>query len=232
MANAVMAGLLHARLTGAGCHIDASQVEAGIFLTGTAIMDHSANGRRWNRYGNRSPYKAGAPHGIYRAKGHDRWIAISCFGDADWQAAARVLGHPEWLEDERFATVDARNAHQDLLDATVDAATREHEAYELMGALQGAGVAAGPTQTARDRVETDPQLRHLGWLVDLTQRDIGTWPVKEAPFSMSLTPPAMGGTLHRHGPSYGEDSTDVLTRILGLSQAQVSELRERGVVGH
>jgi crotonobetainyl-CoA:carnitine CoA-transferase CaiB-like acyl-CoA transferase len=231
MANAVMAGLLHARLTGEGCHIDASQVEAGIYLTGTAVLDRSANGRRWSRYGNRSPHKLGAPHGIYRAAGDDRWVAIACFDEDEWRAAAEVLGKLEWIEDPRFATISARAVHQDALDNLMETATRQRDPYELMAALQAAGVAAGTSQTARDRVEFDPQLKHGEWLVDLPQSDIGTWPVKEAPFTMSETPPAMGGRRHRHGPSYGEDSTDVLTRILGLPETTVNDLRERGVVG-
>jgi crotonobetainyl-CoA:carnitine CoA-transferase CaiB-like acyl-CoA transferase len=231
MANAAMAGIYHARVTGNGCRIDASQVDAGIYLTGTAVLDYSANGRRWQRYGNRSPYKSGAPHGIYRARGLDRWIAISCFSDEEWRSLARVLGHSEWMDDDRFRTLQDRIDHQDALDRLVDETTREKDARSLMDALQAAGVAAGACQTARDRVESDPQLAHEGWLVDLPQTDIGTWPVKEAPFTMSVTPPAMGGRLRRHGPNYGEDNDYVLKAVLGLSDDRIRELAESGVVG-
>jgi crotonobetainyl-CoA:carnitine CoA-transferase CaiB-like acyl-CoA transferase len=231
MANAAMAGIYHARVTGNGCRIDASQVDAGIYLTGTAVLDYSANGRRWQRYGNCSPYKSGAPHGIYRARGLDRWIAISCFSDQEWRSLARVLGHSEWTDDDRFRTLQDRIDHQDALDRLVEETTREKDAHSLMDALQAAGVAAGACQTARDRVESDPQLAHDGWLVDLPQTDIGTWPVKEAPFMMSVTPPAMGGRLRRHGPNYGEDNDYVLKTVLGLSDDRIGELAESGVVG-
>jgi crotonobetainyl-CoA:carnitine CoA-transferase CaiB-like acyl-CoA transferase len=231
VANAIMAGIFHAAITGQGCHIDASQVEAGIYLTGTAVLDYVANGRRWQRYGNRSPYKLAAPHGIYRAKGIDRWIAISCFTEVEWNSLARVLGHPEWIDDTRFRTLQERLKSQDRLDSLVEASTCEQDAYALMAALQEAGVAAGTCQTARDRFESDPQLKHNGWLVDLPQTDIGTWPVKEAPFTMSATPPAMGGKLHRHGPNYAEDSSYVLKTILGLSDEKITQLSECGVVG-
>ena len=230
MATAAMAGIHHARTTGVGCHIDASQVEAGIYLSGTAVLDHSANGRPWRRYGNRSPYKHAAPHGIYRARGEDRWIAVSCFSDSDWNALARQLEHPEWLEDDRFRTLPARLAHQDALDTLVEAATAQRDPYTLMDTLQEAGVAAGVCQTARDRYENDPQLAHGGWLVDLPQSEIGTWPVKEAPFTMSTTPPAIGGRLRRNGPNYGEDTDYVLSTVLGLPAEQIRQLRESGVV--
>lgn len=230
MATAAMAGIHRARTTGVGCHIDASQVEAGIYLCGTAVLDHSANGRPWQRYGNRSPYKQAAPHGIYRSRGEDRWIAISCFSEGDWDALARQLGHPEWLDDDRFRTLPGRLAHQDVLDALVEAATAERDGYALMDALQAAGVAAGVCQTARDRFEDDPQLAHGGWLVDLPQTEIGTWPVKESPFMMSATPPAIGGRLRRSGPNYGEDTDYVLSTILGLPPERIRQLRDSGVV--
>jgi crotonobetainyl-CoA:carnitine CoA-transferase CaiB-like acyl-CoA transferase len=112
----------------------------------------------------------------------------------------------------------------------VEAATATRDGYALMDALQAAGVAAGSCQSARDRCENDPQLAHGGWLVDLPQTEIGTWPVKEAPFTMSLTPPAMGGRLRRSGPNYGEDSHFVLSSLLGLSDERIAELTESGVV--
>jgi crotonobetainyl-CoA:carnitine CoA-transferase CaiB-like acyl-CoA transferase len=231
MANAVMSGIYHAQIAGRGCHIDASQVEAGIYLTGTAVLDHSANRRRWQRYGNHSPYKPGAPHAIYRASGVDRWIAISCFTHDDWASLARLLQQTSWLEDDRFRTLEDRIANQDVLDRFVEEKTRDRDPYELMYALQQEGVAAGVCQTARDRCESDPQLAHGEWLVDLPQTDIGMWPVKETPFAMSSTPPAMGGRLRRHGPSYGEDTEYVLKELLGVSDDRIRALRESGVVG-
>jgi crotonobetainyl-CoA:carnitine CoA-transferase CaiB-like acyl-CoA transferase len=231
VANALMAGIYHARQTGVGCYVDASQVEAGIYLTGTAVLDYSANGRRWERYGNRSPYKLGAPHGIYRTLGRDRWLAVSCFSENEWVSLARVLGHPEWTEDDRFLTLTDRARNQDELDYLLNARLRELEGYRVMATLQAAGVPAGVCQTARDRCDSDPQLAHGGWLVDLPQTDMGTWPAREAPFAMSVTPPAIGGRLHRNGPNYGEDNEYVLKSILGLPDEHVRMLMETGVVG-
>ena len=54
---AMLSGLFHRARTGEGQWIDASQSEVGLFISGTTILDWSANGRIWSRYGNRSPYK-------------------------------------------------------------------------------------------------------------------------------------------------------------------------------
>jgi len=98
-ATAMLSALVHRDRTGRGQWIDASQCETGIFISGTSILDWSANGRVWSRHGNRSPYKPAAPHGAYRCAGDDRWIAIAAFTDEQWRAVATELGHPEWLDD-------------------------------------------------------------------------------------------------------------------------------------
>jgi crotonobetainyl-CoA:carnitine CoA-transferase CaiB-like acyl-CoA transferase len=229
MALAMMAALYRQKQTGKGCWIDSSQAEVGIYLTGTAILDHSANGRRWSRFGNRSPFKPAAPHGAYRALGEDRWIAISAFTDEHWWALSKVLGRPSWTTDSRLATLDLRAANQDYLDNLVNQATVEWDAFELMEALQRAGVPAGVCQTAQDRYEWDPQLKHLEWLVELNQSEIGTWPVKEVPVKFSETPPYVGGFLDRHGPTYGEDNDYVLRTLLRLSEDQIAQLAKDGV---
>jgi crotonobetainyl-CoA:carnitine CoA-transferase CaiB-like acyl-CoA transferase len=230
MAVAMLAALYRRDVTGEGCHIDASQGDTGIYLTGTAILDHGVNGRHWSRYGNRSPYKPAAPHGAYRARGDDRWIAISVFTEEQWIAVVEVLGANEWRSDTRFSSRAQRLEHQDELDALVGAATQSWEPFELMRALQARGVPAGVCQNAQDRVEHDPQLAHLGWLVELDQTDIGRWPVKEHPTRFSDTPTYIGGRWDRSGPSYGEDTDDVLARLLGLAPSEIAELRAIGAL--
>ncbi|WP_153504071.1 CaiB/BaiF CoA transferase family protein [Cumulibacter manganitolerans] len=229
-ATAILAGLHRRARTGEGCHIDASQVETGMYLAGTAFLDYTVNGRRFTRRGNRSPDKLAAPHGIYRAAGVDRWVAISCFTDHQWAATAAVLGRPEWVSDERFATLPRRLQRQDELDALLEEATSGWDRYELMYALQHAGVPAGVAQNAEDRVEHDPQLQHRQWLVDLPQTENGTWPVKQLPVQMSETPPHVGGPVRRNGPNYGEDTAEVLMKLLGMSPDDVQALYDAGVV--
>jgi crotonobetainyl-CoA:carnitine CoA-transferase CaiB-like acyl-CoA transferase len=227
---ALLGALYHRERTGEGQWIDASQCECGLFLTGTTILDWSANGREWRRYGNRSPYKAAAPHGAYRCAGKDRWIAIACFTEAEWHAVAEVAGQRDWLHDPRFATLSDRLAHQDALDALVEAWTVSQDRYALMMQLQRAGVAAGVCQNAEDRCEADPQLHHLKWLTEVTGTKIGTWSVYELPMKFSRTPAYIGGPTDRGAPCYGEDNEWLLTNLLGMSRSEVETLAEEGVI--
>jgi crotonobetainyl-CoA:carnitine CoA-transferase CaiB-like acyl-CoA transferase len=230
MALSILSAIYHRELTGEGQWIDASQTEVGIGLTAVPVLDWSANGRRWQRYGNRSPYKRMAPQGIYPCAGEDRWLAVSCRDDEEWRALAAVIGGTELASDARFATVDGRMEHHDLLDELVAAWTSGREPYEAMDALQQAGVAAGVCQNAADRCDRDPQLRHLGWLTELTGTQIGTWPLAELPIRMSETPPYLGGRGDRAAPLYGEDNEAVLGGLLGMSAKEIAGLTEDGVL--
>ncbi len=230
MATAMTAALHRKRTTGEGCWIDSSQVECGLYLTGTAVLDHSVNGRSWSRYGNRSPYLPAAPHGVYPAAGDDQWIAIAAFDQEQWLALTRVLRVPEWAADPKLITLEDRLAHQDHLDALLTAATAKWEPFQLMEELQAARVPAGVCQTAQDRYETDPQLAHLDWLVEVEQAEMGHWPVKEVPVRFSETPAYIGGRFDRSGPNYGQDNAYVYGELLGLSPDEIEDRSREGVI--
>ena len=85
-------------------------------------------------------------------------------------------------------SLEHRLQHQDSLDAAVEAWTRTQDRWDCMMKLQQAGVPAGVCQNAEDRVDTDPQLRHLKWLTEVTGTKIGTWPIYEMPMKLSKTP--------------------------------------------
>ena len=78
-AQAVMLALLHRARTGQGQWTDLSQFEALSSLLGTLVLDLSANGSNAHaaRTGNLLPHGGGAPHGAYRCRGEDRWVAIA-----------------------------------------------------------------------------------------------------------------------------------------------------------
>jgi crotonobetainyl-CoA:carnitine CoA-transferase CaiB-like acyl-CoA transferase len=227
---AMLSALFHRERTGQGQWVDASQSEVGLFISGTTLLDWSANGRIWSRYGNRSPYKPAAPHGVYPCRGEDRWLTIACFTEAEWQALIKVAGRPAWAADPRFASLASRLQHQDALDALVGEWTQSLEAYEAMYSLQRAGVPAGVCQTAEDRCDHDPQLAALQWLTEVTGTKIGRWPVADVAVKMSESPGYIGGRLDRGAPCYGEDNQYVYGELLGMSPQEIKALADEGVI--
>ena len=198
MAVAALAGLHRRTVTGKGCWIDSSQVEAGTYLTGTAILDFSANGRRWSRFGNRSPYKRAAPNGrISRTLGEDRWIAISCFSEQEWLGLTKSFvamngGEIRGLQFVRETRKSGRTR------ATCRQSDHQMGRLQLMYALQHQGVPAGCAR--RQRIDAILILiKNSGRLVELDQTEIGTWPCKNFPVKFDETPTHIGGIVDRHG---------------------------------
>jgi crotonobetainyl-CoA:carnitine CoA-transferase CaiB-like acyl-CoA transferase len=80
----------------------------------------------------------------------------------------QIAEHGEWLDDRRFDTLGHWLQFQDSLDAAIEAWTLTQDRHDCMMKLQNAGVPAGVCQNAEDRVDADPQLRHLKWLTEVT----------------------------------------------------------------
>jgi benzylsuccinate CoA-transferase BbsF subunit len=217
VAVAIAAALWRRRRVGGGASIDLSQIETAVYSLSEVVVRFSANGEVAARRGNRDEWTA--PHGVYPCRGEDRWIAIATRGDADWQALAGALGHPEWARDPRFASVASRLAHEDALDEAIAGATGEHERYALMHALQQAGIDAGVVQDFDDLL-ADPQLAHRGHWVPLTHVHLGTLQFDRSGFRLS----GGSGALTRPGPNLGEHNREILRDVLGLDDAEIEGL--------
>jgi crotonobetainyl-CoA:carnitine CoA-transferase CaiB-like acyl-CoA transferase len=228
------AGLLMAlfarRRTGLGTDVDVSAVEAGIELLGPVLLDVAVNKRLTRRpdfpTGNRLEHPAAAPHGLYPARGDDRWIAIAVFNDLEWCALVSVMGDPAWASEARFATSAGRVANQDALDAHVADWTRDRDRHEMMHALQAVGVRAGAVQDAEDVNEHDPQMAHRSAFFEMDHPVIGPARFEGVPFEAD----GFAADHWRSGPLLGEDNEYVFTELLGLSQDEYAELLTEGII--
>ncbi len=219
---AILAALYYRRRTGQGQYIDLAMYEVMMSGIPEAIIDYTMNGRKPARIGNRDRVKV--PHGIYRCREIDTWIAISVSTDREWQALCEATGHPEWSRDPRFADVLARHAHQDVLDAAIETWTRERSEEEATVTLQRAHVAAGPVLRP-DQLLGDVQLRHRGAVVENDHPKGGLHRQLGVPWRMDSV-----GVEYRRAPLLGEHTYEVLTEILGVSDAEYAALEADGVL--
>ncbi len=229
-AMAVMAALRQRDRTGKGVWVDLSQSGPAFLLTGTAMLDWSANGRRYERSGNRSVYTKSAPHGAYRCDGDEAWIAIDCSTQEHWEALLAVMGHPEWASQAGFRTLDERYVNQDSLDRHVEDWTLGFERYDLMARLQQAGVPAGACQNTKDRFEIDPQLKHKGYFAQMPHSEVAPYPVEGHHSRFSETQPSPLGNTGWGTAMYGEHNTQVYGRLLGLGEEDLAALAQEDVI--
>ena len=113
------------------------------------------------------------------------WI-VGLEGERHWPPLARAAGHPEWIDDPRFATMPARAQNAGVLIAELDRvfATRSRDEWaKVFDAEEDLWWA--PVQTV-DEVMADPQVHAGGGFVDVPDGDTTT--------KLPATPVDFGGT--------------------------------------
>ncbi len=234
-AGATLAALVYRRRTGKGQHIDLSEQEAAIPVTGYALMDQAMNGRGPERIGNRSHWYA--PQGCYRCApsgaesdsggGDDNWLVITIRNDDEWTAFCKAVGREEWATDERFSSVDARFRNHDELDDLIASWTREQDQMDAMHLLQNAGVVAAAVLNPK-QVLLDEHLKARGYFDRVDTEGQGIRPVPKqvgARFSAFEL-----DTAHR-APRLGEHNKEVLQGLIGLGDDELAKLQEDNVIG-
>lgn len=219
----LIAALDYHRRTGQGQHIDISQLEAALHFMAPPVLECLNNGHQQHRMGNR--HASVAPHGAYPCQGEDRWCAIACMTQAEWQALCQVMGHPAWTQQERFATMLGRKAHEDELDELLGAWTTHWDAETLMNTLQRAGVPAGVVGSNKDVIE-DPQLAHRGHFIYMDHPGVGRHPVQRSEFRLSQAE----AEFHWPSPNIGQHTVQVCKEMLGMSDDEITTLIEERVL--
>jgi crotonobetainyl-CoA:carnitine CoA-transferase CaiB-like acyl-CoA transferase len=171
-----------------------------------------------------------APHGVFRSKDMaekvggrdiDMWVSIAAEDDDQWRKLAAAIGRPELGTDPRFATFQARKQNEDELEAIITQWTSQRYAREAEEALQKAGVPAAIASTNKDLFE-DPHLGGRSFFVELEHPEVGVRRHTGPPWHMDRTP----SEVKKPAPILGQDTDDVMTRVLGYTDEEVAKLRE------
>lgn len=127
------------------------------------------------------------------------WIALHMSSPPKfWQGLATAIEQPQIFDDPRFATREARIAHQDDLIGLLTAAFRQQPRAEWCRRLEAQDVPHAPMY-ATDEVPDDPQARHLQLFVDTEHPAGGRWTTVRSPVSFDgqralqvTAPPLLG----------------------------------------
>ena len=223
---AVLAALEHRDRTGLGQYIDLSEYEAICTLMGPSLLDAYVNDKEILPDGNCPDYITAAPYGCYPCSGTDRWCVIAVSNEKEWESLYRVLGHPDWTREEKFATVAKRKKNRKELDDLLTKWTIQHTAEEVVNLLQAAGISSGVIQNAED-LSRDPQLVGRNFFVQLQHPVLGKTISDRSPIRFEHD-----STVDwKAAPILGEDNRYVFLELLGLTERELSDYVERGVIG-
>ena len=221
----ILAALLARERTGRGQYIDMALQESGAAFQVEAIVDYRLNGRVAGPLNNRSQQRSRrvAPQGAYRSAGDDCWLAIGIETDEQWRALCGMIARPELAQ--RYPTAETRYAAHDAIDAAIEAWSSTLDHGRATRLLQDAGVPAGPV-LANWEIVSDPHLYERGYFVDVVHPEVGHHRWDGYPWKLSRTP----GRVRYPSPLFAEHNDEVLSEVLGLSEAELAGLRERNVI--
>jgi formyl-CoA transferase len=164
-----------------------------------------------------------APTNAYRCA-DGGYALIAGTGDSIFRRRMTLIGREDLAADPALADNAGRVARVEELDAVIGAWTAQRSVDDVLAALDGASVPAGRIYTVAD-IAADPHYRARGMLQDVLLDDGSTLTLPGIVPKLSATP----GGHRRNAPTLGQDTGDVL-RDIGLTEAQIVALRERGIV--
>jgi crotonobetainyl-CoA:carnitine CoA-transferase CaiB-like acyl-CoA transferase len=213
----VVAALVHCARTGSGQWIDVSARETVATLIGESFVELALSGTGLGRQGNRR--EGFAPHDAYPCRGADAWVAIAVPDDAAWQRMCDAMGRAELAADSRFADRNARQQNIAALDRAVATWTRQRSPADIARVLNSHRVAASVVNGV-DELLADEHLRERGLFRVVEHGVLGSQQVIGPPWRAD-------DGVHvplRAAPMLGEHTREVLSRWLGMPEAEIDDL--------
>ena len=217
----VLAALSHRDRTGEGQYVEAALLDVQVACLANQAMNYLTTGQAPGRMGNAHPNIV--PYQDFPTA--DGNMVLTVGNDEQFTRLCDVLEHPEWASDERFATNRARVANRKELIPRLRQATVMRSTQEWVQILERSGVPCGPVNTL-DQVFEDPQVLARGMKQSVQHPSLGDVPTVGNPIRLKLTPVSY----RTAPPLLGEQSKQVLEKIVGLSSGEIESLRERGIV--
>ena len=215
----ILAALL-GRSAHGGAHVDIAMMDCLIAMLPTSHALHHYAGQPVTRTGNRHPLST--PFGAFRSA--DGQVIIAVLGHRQFAGLCALIGQPGLAADPRFASDEARTAHEPVLRALIEGWTTTLTTEALIASLRAAGIPTAPIQTLAQALQS-PHAQARGLVADLPHHRLGHSPVAGQPIRFDGQKPLSA----TGAPALGGDTRPVLT-ALGLTPDQIAGLIAAGIV--
>lgn len=207
---AIATALFERERTGVARRLEVSMQDAVYASLSSSLGMHWGNQGKETapppRTGNRHGGMAESPYNVYPT--NDGYIAIICVGDAHWANLSHAMGRPDLPSEPRFASLKARVAAMDEVDAIVSAWTSQLGKTEAFEILMRHKVPCAPVRNLEE-VMNDPNMHERGTLQWQEHPELGRIVVQHSPLRYAGVEPV---TLRPSG-KLGADTDAVLAAI-------------------
>ncbi len=220
----IIAALYQRNTQGVGQRVDVAMQDFIIGLSRSGWEPYYDTGKPPVRVGNGMPLEPVAPSNTYPCKpfGINDYVHIYCSrhpGSKQFDNLCRVMGREDLLEDERFKTPRSRYVYREELDAIISDWTSKHTKQEAMDILAKQDIPAGALLDVGD-ITNDPQYLERGMIVEVEHKDHGR--LKLPGFAPRLSE---NHVEYKVSPDLGSGNKKVYQEVLGLTDAEISELK-------
>ena len=205
---------------GVGQVIDVALYESVFNVMESLLPEYSAFGTVREAAGSALP--GIAPTNAYPCA--DGYVLVAGNGDSIFRRLMTAIGRNDLANDPTLAANPGRVLRVAELDAAIGAYTRSRSVAQVLAMLDAADVPGGRIYTVKDIAE-DPHYRAREMILPITSADGLTVETPGIVPKLSATP----GAVTRRAPVLGEDTLATLRQV-GVTEAQITALRELGVV--
>jgi CoA:oxalate CoA-transferase len=175
------------------------------------------------RTGNRQAGLSTAPYNVYPAG--DGHVAIHIVTEGHWKNLIKAMGQEALGDDPRFATNADRIRHLDEIDAAVAAWTRTLPKMEIFARAKAHRIPCAPVRTAPE-IMADPHMHERGMLEEIDHPELGRVTVPNSPLRLH----GMDKVPLKPSARPGQYNDEVYGGWLGLSAAEIADLKEAGAI--
>jgi CoA:oxalate CoA-transferase len=218
---AIMSALRVRDRDGVGNHVDIAMLDCQVAMLEDALARYSVWGKVPGRIGTRHP--SITPFQQFRAS--DDYFVMGVGNEAIWDRLCDALAMPQLKTDARFLTNADRTAHHPELEAILAKNFGSQPRDHWLRILADASIPCAPIATVEE-VTRDPHLAARNMILHAQHSQFDGLIVPGSPLKSAgdIDIPST------RAPALGEDTNEVLTRILSYDNFRLSDLRKRSII--
>ena len=242
LALGIVTALFHRTHSGKGQRVETAMQDSVLNLCRVKLrdqqrLDHGPL-KEYSQHGEGIPFGEATPRAGNDSGGGQPGRILKCKGwetdpnaytyfitqAAVWEKVCTVIGKPEWIEDEKFKSPEARLPHLNEIFSTIESWTMTKTKLEVMDICIPLDIPVGPILSMKEIAE-EPSLRNTGTVVEVDHPGRGKYLTVGNPIKLSDSPADV-----KRSPLLGEHTDEILKEYCNISEDDIKSLRDSGAI--